>query len=151
MSPWFLFITLLTVLQMLRMNFLIATIRSQYESMLGSERLAKQVNTFFDIALPIGGVATTPFIGLLLDNFSVAKTKFDTKESYRPLSPSGDDQSHANLVSHAAPPGGYEDHSAAPAPYADNSYGHGPYSQPSGYSQQTGYGGGYNNGYNRGY
>ncbi|KKY32930.1 hypothetical protein UCDDA912_g07097 [Diaporthe ampelina] len=85
------------------------------------------------------------------DNFSVAKTKFDTKESYRPLSPSGDDQSHANLVSHAAPPGGYEDHSAAPAPYADNSYGHGPYSQPSGYSQPTGYGGGYNNGYNRGY
>lgn len=85
------------------------------------------------------------------DNFSVAKTKFDAKESYRPLSPSGDDQSHANLVSHAAPPGGYEDHSAAPAPYADNSYGHGPYSQPSGYSQQTGYGGGYNNGYNRGY
>lgn len=85
------------------------------------------------------------------DNFSVAKTKFDTKESYRPLSPSGDDQAHANLVSHAAPPGGYEDHSTAPAPYADNSYGHGPYSQPVGYSQQTGYGGGYGNGYNRGY
>ncbi|KAJ0121387.1 hypothetical protein J7T55_008551 [Diaporthe amygdali] len=85
------------------------------------------------------------------DNFSVAKTKFDTKESYRPLSPSGDDQSHANLVTHAAPPGGYEDHSAVPAPYADNAYGHGPYSQPSGYNQQTGYGGGYNNGYNRGY
>lgn len=85
------------------------------------------------------------------DNFSVAKTKFDAKESYRPLSPSGDDQSHANLVSHAAPPGGYEDHSTAPAPYADNSYGHGTYGQPAGYSQQTGYGGGYNNGYNRGY
>ncbi|KAL1878627.1 hypothetical protein Daus18300_001902 [Diaporthe australafricana] len=92
------------------------------------------------------------------DNFSVAKTKFDTKESYRPLSPSGEDQSHANLVSHAAPPGGYEDHSAAPAPYGDNSYAQGPYSQPSGYSQQhtgygqqTGYGGGYNNGYSRGY
>lgn len=85
------------------------------------------------------------------DNFSLAKTKLDAKESYRPLSPSGDDQSHANLVSHAAPPGGYEDHSTAPAPYADNSYGHGPYGQPIGYSQQTGYGGGYNNGYNRGY
>ncbi|KAG8165407.1 hypothetical protein KVR01_005682 [Diaporthe batatas] len=85
------------------------------------------------------------------DNFSLAKTKFDAKENYRPLSPSGEDQSHANLVSHAAPPGGYEDHSTAPAPYADNSYGHGPYGQPAGYSQQTGYGGGYNNGYNRGY
>lgn len=85
------------------------------------------------------------------DNFSLAKTKIDAKESYRPLSPSGDDQSHANLVSHAAPPGGYEDHSTAPAPYADNSYGHGPYGQPAGYSQQTGYGGGYNNGYNRSY
>lgn len=87
------------------------------------------------------------------DNFSVAKTKFDAKESYRPLTPSGDDQSHANLVTHAAPPGGYEDHSTAPAPapYADNSYGHGSYGQPVGYSQQTGYSGGYSNGYNRGY
>ncbi|KAM3417610.1 Protein FMP42 [Cercospora zeina] len=72
LSPWFILITLLTVLQMLRMNFFIATIRSQYEYMLGSEQLAKTVNSFFDVALPIGGVAATPFIGFLLDNTSTA-------------------------------------------------------------------------------
>ncbi|PPJ50891.1 hypothetical protein CBER1_07089 [Cercospora berteroae] len=72
LSPWFILITLLTVLQMLRMNFFIATIRSQYEYMLGSEKLARTVNSFFDIALPIGGVAATPFIGFLLDNTSTA-------------------------------------------------------------------------------
>lgn len=35
-TPWFILITLLTVLQMLRMNYFIATIRSQYEYMLGT-------------------------------------------------------------------------------------------------------------------
>lgn len=57
---------------MLRMNYFIATIRSQYEYMLGSDRLAVRINTFFDIALPIGGVAATPFIGILLDGVSTA-------------------------------------------------------------------------------
>lgn len=55
---------------MLRMNFFIATIRTQYEVMLGSEKLGRTINLFFDAALPIGGVAATPFIGLLLDNLS---------------------------------------------------------------------------------
>ncbi|KAF2170768.1 hypothetical protein M409DRAFT_63837 [Zasmidium cellare ATCC 36951] len=72
LSPWFIFIVLLTVLQMLRMNFFIATVRSQYEYMLGSARAARKVNDFFDIALPVGGVAATPFIGLLLDHVSTA-------------------------------------------------------------------------------
>ncbi|SMR56986.1 unnamed protein product [Zymoseptoria tritici ST99CH_1E4] len=72
LSPWFILITLLTVLQMLRMNFFIATIRSQYEYMLGSEQLARRINSFFDAALPIGGVVATPFIGLLLDHVSTA-------------------------------------------------------------------------------
>lgn len=71
-SPWFILITLLTVLQMLRMNFFIATIKSQYEYMLGSEPAARSINTFFDIALPVGGVAATPVIGLMLDNISTA-------------------------------------------------------------------------------
>lgn len=72
LSPWFILIALLTVLQMLRMNFFIATIRAQYESMLESEVLAKQINDFFDVALPLGGIVATPFIGLLLDNVSTA-------------------------------------------------------------------------------
>lgn len=54
------------------MNFFIATIRSQYEYMLGSERAAKRINSFFDAALPIGGVAATPVIGILLDSLSTA-------------------------------------------------------------------------------
>ncbi|TKA78723.1 hypothetical protein B0A55_04531 [Friedmanniomyces simplex] len=72
LSPWFILITLITVLQMLRMNFFIASIRTQYEYMLGSEQAAKTINSFFDYALPIGGVAATPLIGLLLDNLSTA-------------------------------------------------------------------------------
>ncbi|PYH91378.1 MFS transporter [Aspergillus ellipticus CBS 707.79] len=71
-TPWFILITLMTVLQMLRMNYFIATIRAQYGYMLNSDVLAEQINYFFDIALPIGGVISTPFIGLLLDHFSVA-------------------------------------------------------------------------------
>jgi len=71
LTPWFALITLLTTLQMTRMTYFIATIRSQYEYMLGSELQATSINHFFDIALPVGGVGFTPFIGLLLDNLSL--------------------------------------------------------------------------------
>lgn len=70
-TPWFILITIMTVLQMVRMNYFIATIRSQYEYMLGSEELADKINDFFDVALPVGGVLFTPFIGYLLDRLSV--------------------------------------------------------------------------------
>ena len=53
LSPWFVLMLFLTVLQMIRMNFFIATIRSQYEQMLASKELAVRVNHFFDIALPV--------------------------------------------------------------------------------------------------
>ncbi|KAF2683769.1 MFS general substrate transporter [Lentithecium fluviatile CBS 122367] len=69
-TPWFYLLTLLTVLQMVRMNYFIATIREQYTYMLGSVELATRVNEFFDWALPIGGVISTPFLGALLDNVS---------------------------------------------------------------------------------
>ncbi len=69
-SPWFILIALFTVLQMTRFNFFIATIWSQYEYMLESRERATEVTEFFDLALPIGGVATVPFIGLLLDHTS---------------------------------------------------------------------------------
>ncbi|KFY48813.1 hypothetical protein V495_01017 [Pseudogymnoascus sp. VKM F-4514 (FW-929)] len=70
-TPWFILITLLTALQMLRMNYFIATIRSQYGYMLDSESRARDINHFFDVALPIGGVISTPFIGICLDRLSV--------------------------------------------------------------------------------
>lgn len=69
-TPWFILITLLTILQMVRMNYFISTIRNQYEYMLGSRQLAEEINDFFDIALPVGGIAATPFLGPLLDNLS---------------------------------------------------------------------------------
>ncbi|KAF1950039.1 MFS general substrate transporter [Byssothecium circinans] len=70
-TPWFYLLALLTVLQMMRMNYFIATVKEQYLYLLGSDKLARRVNEFFDFALPIGGVASTPFLGLLLDNISV--------------------------------------------------------------------------------
>ncbi|KAK2759809.1 hypothetical protein FQN54_002543 [Arachnomyces sp. PD_36] len=70
-SAWFILITLLTILQMQRMNYFIATIRRQYEYLLDSETQAGNINDFFNVALPVGGIVATPFIGLLLDNVSV--------------------------------------------------------------------------------
>jgi hypothetical protein len=72
MTPWFILMTGLTVLQMLRMNYFIATIRGQYDYMLGSETASIQINSFFDVALPLGGVLATPIIGILLDSVSTA-------------------------------------------------------------------------------
>lgn len=72
LTPWFVLLLLLTVFQMLRMNYFIATIRAQYRYMLGDEDLAEQVNNFFDIALPVGGICATPFIGMILNSVSVA-------------------------------------------------------------------------------
>ncbi|KAI0128239.1 putative MFS transporter [Hypoxylon sp. NC0597] len=72
LTPWFFLLLSLTVLQMLRMNYFIATIRAQYRYLLRSEKLAERINHFFDVALPVGGVFATPFIGILLNNLSVA-------------------------------------------------------------------------------
>ena len=69
-TPWFWLITVFTVVQMTRINFFVATIRPQYEYLLGSFKAAVRVNTFFDIALPLGGLVAVPFIGLILDNTS---------------------------------------------------------------------------------
>jgi hypothetical protein len=70
LSPWFILITLFTVIQMTRINYFVATIRPQYEYLLSSYDKAVEVNTFFDVALPLGGIFSIPFIGLVLDNTS---------------------------------------------------------------------------------
>jgi hypothetical protein len=70
LSPWFVLITLFTVIQMTRINYFVATVRSQYLFLLGSLDKAIEVNDFFDIALPLGGVIAIPFIGVILDNTS---------------------------------------------------------------------------------
>lgn len=73
-TPWFILITLFTVLQMTRINYFVATIRSQYTYLFHDYDKAVEINNFFDVALPVGGVLSVPFIGLLLDNTSTTFT-----------------------------------------------------------------------------
>ncbi|OJJ51728.1 hypothetical protein ASPZODRAFT_127852 [Penicilliopsis zonata CBS 506.65] len=67
-SPWFILITLFTVLQMLRINYFVASIRQQYAYLLDSPALARQINDAFDLLLPLGGLVSVPFIGTVLDS-----------------------------------------------------------------------------------
>ena len=69
-TPWFWLITLFTVVQMLRINYFVATIRPQYQYLLHSKTSAETVNHIFDVALPLGGVLSVPFIGSILDRTS---------------------------------------------------------------------------------
>ncbi|KAK3726147.1 hypothetical protein LTR37_000295 [Vermiconidia calcicola] len=69
-SPWFILIAIFTAVQMLRINYFVATIRTQYTELLSSHPRAVKVNEFFDVALPLGGVISVPFIGFVLDNTS---------------------------------------------------------------------------------
>ncbi|KAK1084149.1 hypothetical protein LTR48_005725 [Friedmanniomyces endolithicus] len=68
LTPWFLLIALFTAIQMTRINYFVATIRTQYTYLLHSPTLATRINSFFDVALPLGGVAAVPLIGALLDH-----------------------------------------------------------------------------------
>ncbi|KAI1821235.1 FMP42 protein [Xylaria intraflava] len=69
-SPWFVLICLFTVVQMTRINYFVATIRWQYSVILGSVEKAIEINDFFDLALPLGGIISIPFIGIILDHTS---------------------------------------------------------------------------------
>lgn len=69
-TPWFSLMAIFTTIQMLRINYFVATVFSQYVYLLGSYENAVILNKFFDIALPLGGLCAIPFIGLVLDNFS---------------------------------------------------------------------------------
>ncbi|KAF3771116.1 MFS general substrate transporter [Cryphonectria parasitica EP155] len=74
-TPWFWLLLLMTATQMTRMNYFIATVRAQYRYMLsGDEDAAGAVNGLFDAALPVAGVLTTPFIGVLLNEMPVWAT-----------------------------------------------------------------------------
>ncbi|KAF1930583.1 MFS general substrate transporter [Didymella exigua CBS 183.55] len=73
-TPWFILITLFTVLQMTRINYFVATIRSQYTYIFHDYSKAVEINNFFDVALPVGGIISIPFIGLILDNTSTTFT-----------------------------------------------------------------------------
>ncbi|KAJ5632077.1 hypothetical protein N7490_008416 [Penicillium lividum] len=66
-TPWFVLITAFTVLMMLRINYFVASLRTQYSYLLNPP-LSRKINTFFDILLPVGGLLSIPFIGTFLDN-----------------------------------------------------------------------------------
>jgi hypothetical protein len=68
-SWWFILICLFATIQMLRLNYFVATVYSQYVYLLGSYESAISLNKIFDIALPLGGVISIPFVGMFLDNF----------------------------------------------------------------------------------
>lgn len=61
---------------MTRINYFVATIRPQYTALLHSPSLAVHVNNIFDLALPLGGILSIPFIGLLLDHTSTLVVLF---------------------------------------------------------------------------
>ncbi|EJU05335.1 MFS general substrate transporter [Dacryopinax primogenitus] len=69
-SLWFILVVLFVMLQMLRTNYFIATVRPQYEHLLQSWELSLAIDRFFDLALPLGGLISIPFIGILLDHTS---------------------------------------------------------------------------------
>ncbi|KAI1119375.1 major facilitator superfamily domain-containing protein [Nemania sp. NC0429] len=69
-SHWFVLICLFTIVQMTRINYFVATIRTQYTTLLGSVEKAIEINNFFDLALPLGGIISIPFIGIILDHTS---------------------------------------------------------------------------------
>jgi hypothetical protein len=52
LTPWWILVALFVMVQMLRLNFFVATVRSQYYYMLGNYDRAVLVNSFFDVALP---------------------------------------------------------------------------------------------------
>ena len=74
MTPWFILVALFTVVQMTRINYFVATVWTQYQYMLHSYDLAELINHVFDVALPVGGILSIPFIGLVLDNTSTPFT-----------------------------------------------------------------------------
>jgi hypothetical protein len=69
-TPWFILITLFTILMMLRINYFVATLRTQYTFLLHSPTAAASLNNLFDILLPVGGLISIPFIGTFLDTFA---------------------------------------------------------------------------------
>ncbi|KAK9388063.1 major facilitator superfamily domain-containing protein [Lipomyces mesembrius] len=71
-TPWFMLLCLFTMIQMLRLNYFVASIRAQYDFIFHSPDIARRINEVFDIALPVGGVITVPIAGYLLDNYSMA-------------------------------------------------------------------------------
>lgn len=66
-TPWFYLMCLFTAIQMLRLNYFVATVGTQYSYLLNSISKGTRLNRFFDVALPLGGIISIPFVGIFLD------------------------------------------------------------------------------------
>lgn len=69
-TPWFYLACMFSTICMMRLNYFVATIASQYTYLLGSVSEAERLNKIFDIVLPLGGVISIPFVGMFIDNCS---------------------------------------------------------------------------------
>lgn len=69
-TPWFFLMCFFATILMLRLNYFVATVGSQYTYLLGLVASAESLTRFFDVALPMGGVISVPFVGLFLDHCS---------------------------------------------------------------------------------
>ncbi|KAJ5558008.1 hypothetical protein N7461_001980 [Penicillium sp. DV-2018c] len=67
-TPWFILLAAFTIITMLRINYFVATLRTQYTYLLSSAE-ARELNKTFDILLPLGGILSVPFTGTFLDTF----------------------------------------------------------------------------------
>ncbi|SJM84813.1 probable protein FMP42 [Zygosaccharomyces bailii] len=80
-NPLFYLMAIFVTVCMLRINYFVATVRSQEEYLLGDPELALKMNHIFDIALPLGGVVAIPLTGFILDNmgtYNILITVFTT-------------------------------------------------------------------------
>ena len=66
-TPWFYLMLIFTAISMIRLNYFIATVRTQEEWLLQSTEGALKINSIFDVLLPTGGVFGIPLVGLILD------------------------------------------------------------------------------------
>lgn len=66
-TPWFYLMCVFATVMMLRLNYFVATVGTQYTYLLGSVSKGTLLNRFFDVALPLGGIISIPFVGLFLD------------------------------------------------------------------------------------
>ncbi|CAR25699.1 hypothetical protein ZYGR_0A02650 [Zygosaccharomyces rouxii] len=67
-NPMFYLMVVFTTICMLRINYYVATIRSQEEYLLKDPELALKLNSIFDVLLPLGGVVAIPLTGAILDH-----------------------------------------------------------------------------------
>lgn len=75
-KPWWYLMFIFASIIMIRINYYIATIRSQEIYLLGDLDKAIHVNNIFDILLPLGGIFSIPFIGFILDHIKPMHTLY---------------------------------------------------------------------------